>query len=298
MRFLITGGTGFIGTALTKRWLGEGHQVTILTRNRLRAQSHFQGEVTAIEDLNELASESTPDVIVNLAGKNLGSGRWNEELKREFVTSRVETTERVVDYIGKAPTKPRVLISGSAVGYYGARGDKELDESASPGNEFQSELCQAWENKAREAETHGIRVCLSRTGVVLGAGGGALSGLLPMFRWGLGGSVGSGNQWMSWVHMEDVIGVFEHLIVTDSVSGSFNVTAPQPVTNRQFAHTLGAVLKRPTLMRVPDWVLRFMVGEMSHLYLTGQRVVPHRLLESGYRFRFPKLKPALEDIIH
>ncbi len=297
MHVLVTGGTGFIGGALCRRLLAGGHAVSVLTRERQRAEQLFQGKVAAIESLDELPRETAPEAIVNLAGLSLGSGRWTERLKQEFIASRVGVTRQVISYIARTDRKPGILISGSAVGYYGARGDEELGEDAPPGNEYQSHLCKAWEAEALKAAQHGVRVCVSRTGVVLGKGGGALSSLVSQFRLGLGGYVGSGRQWMSWVHIDDLVGIMLHLMADESLAGAFNSTAPNPETNRDFARKLAAALHRPALVWAPDWLLRLMVGEMAHLYVTGQKVLPSRLLESGYRFKFPELRAALADIL-
>lgn len=297
MHVLVTGGSGFIGGALCRRLLAGGHAVSVLTRERQRAEQLFQGKVAAIESLDELPRETAPEAIVNLAGLSLGSGRWTERLKQEFIASRVGVTRQVISYIARTDRKPGILISGSAVGYYGARGDEELGEDAPPGNEYQSHLCKAWEAEALKAAQHGVRVCVSRTGVVLGKGGGALSSLVSQFRLGLGGYVGSGRQWMSWVHIDDLVGIMLHLMADESLAGAFNSTAPNPETNRDFARKLAAALHRPALVWAPDWLLRLMVGEMAHLYVTGQKVLPSRLLESGYRFKFPELRAALADIL-
>ena len=297
MHVLVTGGSGFIGGALCRRLLAGGHAVSVLTRERQRAEQLFQGKVAAIESLDELPRETAPEAIVNLAGLSLGSGRWTERLKQEFIASRVGVTRQVISYIARTDRKPGILISGSAVGYYGARGDEELGEDAPPGNEYQSHLCKAWEAEALKAAQHGVRVCISRTGVVLGKGGGALSSLVSQFRLGLGGYVGSGRQWMSWVHIDDLVGIMLHLMADESLAGAFNSTAPNPETNRDFARKLAAALHRPALVWAPDWLLRLMVGEMAHLYVTGQKVLPSRLLESGYRFKFPELRAALADIL-
>lgn len=248
---LVTGGTGFIGTALCARLLAQGTRVSVLTRDRERATRHFAGRVSALQSMAEVDGADPPQVIVNLAGKNLGDERWNDRVKQELISSRVDTTDQVVDYIAHAANKPRLLISGSAVGYYGARGDAPLTETDSPGDEFQSELCRRWEQAAARAEQYGVRVCISRTGVVMGQGGGALSGLAPLFRLGLGAVAGSGRQWLSWVHTEDLLEMFLRFMQDESLSGPFNNTAPAPVTNRQFARAIGRALRRPVLLRPP-----------------------------------------------
>jgi hypothetical protein len=193
--------------------------------------------------------------------------------------------------------RPRLLISGSAVGYYGARGDEPLDESALPGDEFQSRLCQRWEQTAATAQDYGVRVCISRTGVVLGRDGGALAGLVPLFRLGLGAVAGSGSQWLSWVHMHDLLDLFLRFMQDESLSGAFNNTAPRPVTNRGFSRAIGRALHRPVLLRSPGWAMRLLYGELAHLYLTGQRVIPARHLQAGVAYRYPDIDSALRDIL-
>jgi uncharacterized protein len=292
-RVLVTGGTGFIGTALSERLLARGVEVTVLTRDRARALRHFNGRIRAIERLEELDGGEAPEVIVNLAGRNLGSARWNEEVKRDLIQSRVGVTEQVVDFVAASSVKPRLLISGSAVGYYGVHGDEILTEQDPPGNEYQSVLCVRWEEAALRAEQFGIRVCLSRTGVVLGPGGGALAGLLPQFRKGLGAVAGSGRQWLSWIQMDDLVDLFLLFMSDDTLHGAFNNTAPNPVTNREFALGIGRAVKRPAHLRAPAWLMRLVIGEMAHLYLTGQRVVPERHLRACYRYRYPDIDAAL-----
>lgn len=294
---LITGGTGFIGTALAGHLLGRGVQVSVLTRDRGRAREHFAGRVTAWESLDEADRDTAPDVIVNLAGKNLGAERWNRETKRRLVSSRVDTTQRVLDYIAQAPRRPRLLISGSAVGYYGARGDETLSEESAPGDEYQSQLCRRWEETALQAQQFGVRVCISRTGIVMGRGGGALAGLAPLFRLGLGAVAGSGRQWVSWIHMHDLVRLFLRFMQQEKLSGAFNNTAPHPVTNREFSLAIGRALRRPVLLRAPGWAMRLAYGEMAHLYLTGQRVIPARHLEAGFGYRYTSIDAALNEAL-
>jgi uncharacterized protein (TIGR01777 family) len=295
---LVTGGTGFIGTVLCERLLGAGARVSVLTRDRGRARAHFGGRVSAYASLERLGAEDAPDVIVNLAGQNLGARRWNESVKRAMVASRVDTTRHVVEYIARTRLRPKLLISGSAVGYYGARGDEELTEDSPPGDEYQSRLCVAWEGAAHEAEQYGVRVCISRTGVVMGRGGGALAGLAPLFRLGLGAVAGSGRQWVSWIHMQDLIELFLRFMRDETLAGPFNNTSPRPVTNRAFSHAIGNALHRPVLLRTPGWLLRLMYGEMAHLYVTGQKVLPARHLEAGVDHRYPDIETAVADALH
>lgn len=294
---LITGGTGFIGGALCRHYLGRGWQVFVLTRDAARAQHRLGNAVQAVANLQDIPVDSAPEVIFNLAGQNLASGRWNRALKQRFVASRVGVTRRVVEYINTLPATSPVLISGSAVGYYGARGDTWLDEQASAGNEYQSQLCQTWENTALAAEAAGARVCLMRSGAVLGPNGGPLAGLLPAFRRGLGAYLGNGQQWLSWIHIDDWIALVQHLIDNPPLRGPFNATSPHPQTNREFAETLGQTLNRPIRLRIPGWLIWLSQGEMAHLFLTGQRVFPQQALDSGFQFRHPHLSDALADIL-
>lgn len=294
---LVTGGTGFIGTALCRRLLDDGVRVSVLTRNRERARRHFQNQVAAFEHLGEIEAKDAPDVIVNLAGQNLGAKRWNEQTKRDMIASRVNTTRQVVDYIAHAEIRPKLLISGSAVGYYGARGDEELTEDAPAGDEYQSRLCVEWEQAAHDAETYGVRLCISRTGVVIGRGGGMLAGLTPMFRRGLGAIAGSGNQWVSWVHLEDLVALFLRFMHDETLVGPFNNTAPIPATNRELSGSIGHALHRPVLLRTPGWMLRILYGEMAHLYVTGQKVIPARHLQRDYDYQYPDIESAVREAL-
>ncbi|HXG27682.1 MAG TPA: TIGR01777 family oxidoreductase [Nevskiales bacterium] len=293
MNLLVTGGTGFIGSALCERLLDDGHAVTVLSRDADRARRHFRGRVRAIDSLGALDAGSAPEAIVNLAGENLAAHRWNAHWKRVFRDSRVRTTEQLVDYIRQAPRRPQVLVSGSAVGYYGARGDELLDENSPPGDEYQSELCAAWEAAAEEAEALGVRVCRLRTGIVLGRNGGALKSMRLPFALGLGGQLGDGRQWMSWIQLDDLVGIILYLLQHATLTGAFNGTAPEPATNAAFVRALAAALRRPAFLHMPAPIVRLLVGEMAHLLLTGQRVLPVRTQAAGYVFRYPRLPEAL-----
>jgi uncharacterized protein (TIGR01777 family) len=275
--------------------VGQGEEVSVLTRNAGLARRVLPAKVLAIEDPATLSVPS--DAVVNLAGENLGKRRWNEAAKMEFMHSRVFTTRRVVEWIRTLAKKPRVLVSGSAVGYYGARDEKPLNEDAPPAAEFQSELCRTWETEAQRAEALGVRVCRIRTGLVLATDGGALKPMLLPFKLGLGGHLGDGRQWMSWIHRADLVALILWLIGNGSATGAYNATTPQAVPNREFARALGAAVHRPAILPVPDWVLKPLVGEMAHLLLTGQNVVPARALAEGFRFRFPDLRRAFEDLL-
>lgn len=298
MDFLITGGTGFIGTRLCGVLLEGGHKVTVLTRDIDKAREKVDKRIKLIASLDDLLGDSPCDVIVNLAGEPIAEGRWSGEKKKELIESRVSITESVVGLIGRLNKKPALLVSGSAIGYYGSYGDEELTEVSEPHEEFTHELCSRWEESAREAEKFGVRVVLIRTGIVLGAGGGALSKLLPPFRLGLGGRIGNGRQFMSWIHIDDHIGIMLHTIKDSSLSGPINLTAPNPVRNREFAATLATVLRRPAILPVPGLLLKLVYGEMAEvLLLSGQKVLPRKAEDSGYSFLFPELEGALRDIL-
>ena len=291
MRVLITGGTGFIGRAVARALLAQGHAVVVLTRDRARAAKVLPPGTTTVDTWAGLA----PDAVVNLAGENLGAHRWNAARKRAFMESRAGLTRALVAWMATLPRKPAVLVSGSAVGYYGARGDEPLTEDAPPGNEYQSELCAQWEAAARGAEALGVRVCRVRTGIVLGRGG-ALAAMKLPFMLGLGGHLGDGAQWMSWIHRDDMVALILWLLAGESRAGAWNATAPAPATNRQFARALAASLHRPALFPMPAPVVRLLVGEMAHLLLTGQRVLPARAQAEGFSFRHPDLRAALDAV--
>lgn len=304
MRIVVTGGTGFIGRPLCQRLVGLGHAVTVLTRNPGAARSVLDPRMSVIgwEGFRGptdglMAALGDGDVIINLAGAPIAAGRWNAQVKDRLRQSREGTTSALVAALSKLPTRPVLLISASAIGYYGSRGDEPLTEESPSGAGFLASLCREWEAAARAAERLGVRVVLPRIGVVLGRHGGALAKMLPAFRMGLGGPVGSGAQWMSWIHLDDLIELLLFLL-NEAVGGPVNATAPHPVTNREFARTLGRTLGRPAWARVPAPVLRLLLGEMAEeLLLTGQRVLPHRAEALGFRFRYPTLSEALGAIL-
>lgn len=304
MTVLITGGTGFIGRALAAALLADGEAVRVWTRNPERARQLLGEEVVCSRDLATLLPV---DAVVNLAGENLAGGRWTARRKQAFRDSRIGLTRELVSAFAEHGA-PQVLVSGSAVGYYGAQNesqnesqdDAKLTEESSAGDEFQSELCRDWEMAARQAETQGVRVCLLRTGIVLGLDqhkGGALKPMLLPFRLGLGSWLGHGSQWMSWIHRDDLVALIRLMIHDPAMQGAFNGTAPAPVINKHFAKALGAALHRPVFYGVPAPVLRLLLGEMAHLLLTGQRVVPQAAQASGFRFQYPDIESAFADLL-
>ena len=296
MKILVTGGTGFIGQRLVTHLIGEGHEVQLLTRDISRAKKQFsQSPVESkLFFINSLDDAVAADAVINLAGEPLFAKRWNTERKRRFAESRIATTTALVSWMAKSP--PRVFLSGSAIGYYGDKGDQDIGENAPPAEYFASRLVQDWEQVALPAQELGVRVCLLRTGLVVGPNGGFLAQMLPPFKLGLGGPLGSGQQWMSWIHLEDMVGIIDFCL-SQPVSGPINCTAPNPVTNQAFSATLAGVLNRPAILRTPAAILKLVVGEGAYMLLTGQKVLPENVLASGYRFRYPQLREALENVM-
>lgn len=292
MRVLITGGTGFIGRRLVAALLAREDGVAVLSRRPESAE--LDARVDLYSELGQI--QGPVDAVVNLAGAPIADKRWSEKRKKLLRESRLKTTEQLVNWIAGLETRPEVLVSGSAIGYYGSQGDLELDEDAEPKIDFAHQLCADWETEALRAREQGVRVCLIRTGVVLGKGG-ALNKMLPPFRMGLGGPISSGRQWMSWIHIDDEVAAILHLIDHQTLEGPFNLTAPQPETNEQFSKTLASVLGRPCIFRVPAPVIWLMMGEAADLVVKGQRVVPAKLMRSGYSFRYTDLQPALTQVL-
>ncbi|MBU2966278.1 TIGR01777 family oxidoreductase [Amphritea sp. 2_MG-2023] len=296
MKVLITGATGFIGGHLVPRLLQDGHELIIMSRSAQKAQKQFGTAVRVITRPDQIQSDEQVDGIINLAGAGIADKRWNEARKKVLVDSRVEITNQLISLISRLEHKPEVMISGSAIGYYGCRDDDLLlDEHGDVVEDFTHTLCQRWESEALKAQAMNVRVCLIRTGIVLGPGG-ALAKMLPPFRLGLGGPVAEGQQWMSWIHLDDQLEVICMLLTHDQFSGAFNLTAPEAVTNATFSRQLAAMLSRPAWFRVPAFVLKLILGEGSDLLVKGQRVYPQRLLDAGYQFAYPKLKDALQQI--
>lgn len=297
-RLLITGGSGFIGSRLVPVLSAQGFEVTVMTRDPDRTALHFKHTVATIKQLDSLKHSGGFDVVINLAGQGITDRRWTHTIKKQLRQSRLITTQNLIRYLLEIEKRPECFISGSAVGYYGNQGDKVIDEQVSGDSSFASKLCYDWERKAQLAEVMGIRTCYLRTGIVLGKKGGALSRMLPAFKFGLGGRMGNGRQWMSWIHIDDLVGIILYIINHQAINGAVNGTAPKPVTNKEFSSTLARVLKRPAMLPMPAFALKLMLGEMAQeLLLSGQRVMPKKLLDAGYEFRYTQLEQALTEIV-
>ncbi|KPP97730.1 TIGR01777 family oxidoreductase [Marinobacter sp. HL-58] len=294
-RILVTGGTGFIGQLLCQTLIADGHELTILSRQPAANVQSLCGRVESVNELEQLRDQGGFDAVINLAGEGIADKRWSENRKQELRDSRIDLTNQLVDVIRSWKTLPAVLVSGSAVGFYGDQGSHRVTEDTPPHDEFSHRLCSDWEQAALRLEPAGVRVCLSRTGVVAGPGGGFLQRMLLPFKLGLGGRLGNGHQYMPWVHRDDVVAALVWMMNTDTARGAYNVVSPNPVTNRQFTKCLAGVLGRPAIFPAPAPVLKVALGEMSRLLLTGQMAIPERLEAEGFRFRFANLGPALAD---
>jgi len=293
MDILMTGGTGLIGRALCKVLRADGHRLTVLSRKPESVPSKCGADVEAMASLDEWTPERRFDAVINLAGEPIADRAWTPARKQALRDSRIALTEKLVGRIAQAAHKPAVLLSGSAIGYYGNGGDRELGEDSPPGTDFAAMLCRDWEAAAREAERHGVRVCLLRTGLVLSHDGGLLGRLLPPFRLGLGAQLGDGRQWMSWIHIDDYVAQVRWMLRDDTLRGPFNMTAPHPVTNAEFTQALAQALYRPAWLVAPAFMLRLLLGERAMLLLEGQRVLPRKLLAAHARYLYPELAAAL-----
>lgn len=296
MHILITGGTGFIGKALCCQLIAQGHTLYVVSRRPDQVNGILGYTVNAAPDPFGWLDQPM-DVVINLAGAPIADARWSDSRKQLLMNSRLGPTRQLVSYIEQADHKPKVMISGSAIGYYGAHGSEKVSESGSCHDEFAHRLCLAWEAEAMAAENHGVRVCILRTGLVLEADGGLLARLLPPFKMGLGGRLGNGNHYMPWIHRQDLLNIIYFLMQREDLNGAFNGTAPTPVRNGTFSRILAGTLKRPLLLPLPAFVLRMVFGEMSEMLLTGARVVPERLLQHGFEFEYKTLRPALQQIL-
>lgn len=299
MRVTITGATGLIGSRLVAELRGRGDEITVLSRDAARARESLSVQAHDWD----LYSESAPaaalsgrDAVVHLAGENVAQ-RWSDAAKRSIRDSRVEGTRHLIEGLRACDAKPRVLISSSAIGYYGAHGDEPIDEEAPPGRDFLAEVCVAWEREADAATGLGLRVVRIRTGVVLDRSGGALAKMLIPFTLGMGGPVAGGNQYMPWIHVDDVVGMYLAALASTDWSGPINASAPTPVTNKEFSRALGRALHRPAVAPIPAFALRLLYGDMAEIVTEGQRAVPRRAQELGYAFRHPELDEALSSAL-
>ena len=299
MKLVIAGGTGFIGSALCSKLIAQGHSLTVLTRSTSPATPTTDKKwITWNAETGgawEAAIEGA-DGVINLAGEPIAAKRWTATQKERIRSSRINATRAVVGAIGKAQQKPKFLLNASAVGYYGPRGDEMTAEKDGPGNDFLARVCIDWEEEAKKAERHGLRVLRLRTGIVLGKGGGALAKMILPFKLFVGGPLGTGSQWMPWIQLEDEVGLMLFLLENPNAQGAFNAVAPNPVTMTEFCKTLGHVLRRPSWAPVPAFALRLLLGEMAEMLLTGQRVLPANAQKLGYHFKYPALLEALQSL--
>jgi len=305
MKVAITGATGLVGSRLVQRLHTEGEQVLVLTRNPSVAQKVFPRENfpnVEIVAYTPTASGAWQDAIagceavVNLAGEPIGEGRWTPERKREILNSRQLSTQKLVEAIAKVNPKPRVLVNTSAIGYYGTSETATFDESSVSGNDFLAQVCQAWEAEATKVKEAGVRLVILRFGIVLGNGG-ALAKMLPPFQLFAGGPIGSGRQWFSWIHIDDLVNLILQALNQSNMEGVYNATAPNPVRMNDFSQILGQVLHRPSWLPVPAFAVEALLGEGAFIVLQGQQVLPKRTLESGFQYQYSDLQPALHQIL-
>jgi len=308
MKYALTGATGFIGSRLIEILLADepGAEVLVFSRSAASAWEKLppaaRGRIQVVEwdyasRLPPAGSLDGVDAVLHLAGEGVAARRWSESQKRRIRDSRVLSTRNLIEGLKSARPKPSVLVSASAIGYYGPRGDEEVDEDAPPGNDFLADVCRDWETEARRAGLHGVREARIRVGIVLGLGGGALKPLLPAFQMFAGGPIASGKQWMSWIHRDDIARLFIHAARSPTASGPLNGVAPRPVRNAEFAKVLGRVVRRPAILPTPRLALRLALGEFADVLATGQRVIPRKTRETGFEFRFEELEGALRDIV-
>jgi len=300
MRIFITGGTGFTGRNLARRLAGKGHTILVLTRSKKGPEepdariTYIQGESIKPGPWQEYIKDC--DIIINLAGATIFSN-WNKKQKKLILESRVKTTQNVVQALRASAVKKVTLLSASAIGYYGFHKDEELDESAGPGDDFLASVTQAWETEALKAREKGARVVIARFGIVLGEKGGALSMMAPFFKLFIGGPLGKGRQWFSWIHIRDLVEIVVFLIEHPEISGPVNACSPHPLRNKDLAKALGKALCRPSFLRAPAFMVRLLLGEFGNVVLKGRRVLPRRLLQLGFVFQFPEIQGALADIL-
>lgn len=296
MKVLITGASGLLGQALQESFKDKGYEMLLASRKEPEDDRHIQWSIEGgFTDPEKLEGV---DVVVHLAGENVSGLRWTDEKKKAIHDSRVLGTRNVVDAISKLKKKPKTFIASSAIGFYGERGDEEVVESSAAGDNFLAGVCKEWEAESRRAEDAGIRTVLLRTGIVLSKDGGALATMLLPFKMGVGGVVGSGKQWMSWISLDDEIAIINYCIENENIRGAVNAVAPNPVTNQEFTKTLGEVLYRPTFLPLPEFAVSMIFGEMGDaLLLASTKVIPKRLEDAGFEFKYSELKPAIERAV-
>jgi hypothetical protein len=296
MQIFLTGGTGLIGRALCAALLAQNHQLTVFSRRPEQVASLCGSNVMAVNSLARWQPEHC-DAVINLAGEPIVDARWTASRKNSLWNSRVLLTQQLLERIQRSEVRPRVLLSGSAIGYYGDCGAQVLDESSSAGGDFSAQLCQAWEQAALSAQDLNLRVCCLRTGLVLAPKGGLLGKMRLPFQWGLGARLGNGEQFMSWIHIDDYVAMVLKLLTDDQANGAFNMTAPHPVTNAEFTQTLAQALHRPSFLFAPKRALQWLLGERAALMLEGQRVLPKKIQQQGYVFQYPQLVSALASLV-
>lgn len=306
MKVAVTGATGFVGTRLVERLQAEGHTVVVLTRNPERAQRTFPKasfpnvELVAYTPLKSgdwQGAIAGCDGVVNLAGEPIAEGRWSPERRQAIMDSRKVGTEKIVEAIAQANPKPSVLVNSSAIGYYGTSETATFDETSASGSDFLAQVCRAWEAEAEKVRETGARLVILRTGIVLGKEGGALAKMLTPFQLFAGGPLGSGRQWVSWIHREDLVSLILQALTHPQLNGTLNATAPHPVRMGEFCENVGQVLNRPSWLPVPEVALVALLGDAATIVLEGQQVLPQRTQEQGFQFQFPELKPALQNIL-
>jgi uncharacterized protein len=301
MKIAIVGATGFVGSRLVEQLQAQGDEVLILTRNPGKATIRFpRAQVIGYNPLKSgewQKSISGCDAVVNLAGEPIAEKRWTPAQKKIILESRQLGTQKIVEAINQAEVKPKVLISASAIGYYGTSETAKYDEASPAGTDFLAEVCTAWETAAQAVKTSGTRLVILRLGIVLGENGGALGKMLTPFSAFVGGPIGSGKQWFSWIHRDDVVKLIVSAIINPKIEGVYNATAPNPVTMQDFSQTLGAVMNRPSWLPVPDFALEAMLGEGAIVVLQGQQVIPTQTLAEGFKFQYSTLQPALAAIL-
>ncbi len=299
MKVVVTGATGFVGQVLVRQLLDGGHEVVVLTRNIAKAALSLGSKCkffqwADMDTLPPVEAFEGADGVINLMGETI-SKRWDEQQKKKIVSSRINGTRRLIEAIEKTTNKPKVFVSTSAVGIYGSRGSEELNESSNLADDFLAKVCKDWENEANKVRNQGLRLAIIRVGVVLGRGGGALEKMLPIFKLGGGGPVGTGNQYMSWIHIEDLAAMYIEALKNENIKGVLNGTAPYPATNAEFSKMLGKVLRRPAFLPAPAFAMKIAFGEMSQILLEGQKVLPVKFKEHNFRYRYPTLEMALKE---